>query len=194
VANKNFFGEFKMKTAKIFLIAGLFVMSVGICSLVWANTDTIKGKKQLLRIGVYDSRSIAVAYAYSSFTDNLIQKISKEVHEAEAKGDVETAKKLRGKMEWEQKKRHLQGFGTMPVHQLLSPIKDKLPQIAIDTKVDIIVSKWEFDYISPDADVVDITDELVKLYEPNEKTLKTIEQFKNIKPAPEEEILEHEDH
>lgn len=152
-------------------------------------------KKQAgpLRVGVYDSRCITAAYVHSNFSENEIQKLFDIVHKAEKDGDAEAAKSSREIAEYMQKKRHLQGFGTAPVQELLKPVGDKLPQIARDADVDIIVSKWQIDYQIKDAEFVDITDALVALYHPNEKVLKTIESIKPIEPVSEDEILKIND-
>ncbi|MCE5185956.1 MAG: hypothetical protein LLF76_07510 [Planctomycetaceae bacterium] len=88
---------------------------------------------------------------------------------------------------------HLQGFGTAPVHEMLEPIKDNLPELAAANQVDMIVSKWEFDYIATDAEVKDITDQLVAFYNPGPKQLEWIRQMKDKTPLSEEEILAHPD-
>ena len=174
------------------LIVGLAAIAAGIlwggCAILAAGQEQ---QRTELRVGVYDSRAIAIAYAPSKYTQNEIQKMYDIVHKAEAQGDTETAQKTRDTAEFMQKRRHLQGFGTAPVHELIEPVKDKLPKLAADCQVDAIVSKWEFDYLAPDAAVKDITHELVALFEPNARALNIIAHLKNWVPLPENEILEH---
>ena len=145
-------------------------------------------KKQLLRVGVYDSRAIAIAYAHSSFNDERYKKMKAELDKAEAAGDEQKAAEIKKKGSKEQAKKHLQGFGTAPVHDCLEPVKKKLPEIAKTVGVDIIVSKWEFDYITSDADVVDVTMELAKLFDPGRKAYHWIEQMKDKEPISHEKL------
>lgn len=175
----------------IILVLALFMtgfLAVG-CGMLGASE---REKRALLRVGVYDSRCVTIACVNSRYSQQDIQKIFEIVHKAEAQGDTKTAQRTRKTAEFMQNKRHLQGFGTAPVHDLLEPVKDKLPELAAAAQVNIIVSKWEFDYLAPDAQVKDITDELVALFETNEKAMNSIRQMKDIAPLSEKEILEHE--
>ena len=52
----------------------------------------------------------------------------------------------------------------------------------------MIVSKWEFDYMAPDADMVDVTMKLAKLFNPREKAYMWIEQIKDKDPISAEEL------
>ena len=95
-----------------------------------------------------------------------------------------------GKMQ--QEKQHLQGFGTAPVHEYLEHVKDQILDVAKATAVDVIVSKWEFDYMASDAEVVDITMDLAKLFEPKEKAYQWIEQIKEKDPISAAELQRFE--
>lgn len=180
-----------MKKTGIILIIGVLAcgMLVGGGILKAAQ----KEKRTLLRVGVYDSRAVAIAYAPTKYNDEQYQKMKAELDKAEAAKDTEKVKAIKEQGAKEQQKKHLQAFGSAPVHELLEPFKDQLPELAKANEVDVIVSKWEFDYLAADAEVKDITDAIVALYNPGEKQLKWIEQMKNIAPMPEEEILKHED-
>lgn len=150
-------------------------------------------KRTLLRVGVYDSRAVAIAYADSTYNEEQYQKLKAELDKAQARGDEEKIKAVKEQGSKSQERKHLQGFGTAPVHELLEPVKDKLPAIAAANEVDIIVSKWEFDYLAADAEVKDLTDAVVALFNPGEKQLEWIRQMKDKAPLSEKEILEHQD-
>jgi len=179
--------------AKIGIIIVLALCMTGLlavgCGVLGASE---KEKRALLRVGVYDSRCVTIACVNSKYGQQDIQKMFDIVHKAEAEGDTKTAQRTRRTAEFMQSKRHLQGFGMAPVHDLLEPVKGKLAEVAAAAQVDVIVSKWEFDYLAPDAQVKDITDELVALFETNEKAMNSIRQMKDIAPLSEKEILEHE--
>ena len=170
-------------------ILGLAVLSLGTMFLVCTvQQASAAEKKKLLRVGVYDSRGIAIAYAHSEFNEGWYQKMKAQLDAAEAAGDEQKVKELKEAGEKEQAKKHLQGFGTAPVHEYFEPVKDKIAEVAKEAGVDVIVSKWEFDYLTADAETVDVTNQLAKLFNPGEKAWKWIEQIKDKKPYSHEEL------
>lgn len=165
-------------------------------SLVYLYTSATPAaaaeKKTLLRVGTYDSRAIAIAYINSSEWQSQIAQKQAELQQAQKDGDTEKANQLQ---EWgsaAQSKAHLQGFGTAPVHEYLETVKDQLPQVARQACVDLIVSKWEFDYRADAAETVDLTMPLVSLFHPDEKVLGWIKQLPDHEPLTQDQILKHE--
>ena len=180
-------GKSKMK--RNVCVTGLVVLIVGAgCMVSVGSRVSAGGKKKLLRVGVYDSRGIAIAYCHSHFAGERYEKLKARSDAAEAAGDEQTVEAIKEIGRQQQAKQHLQGFGTAPVHEYLEHVKDQIPDVAKAAGVDVIVSKWEFDYLASDADVVDVTMELAKLFEPNEKAYKWIEQMKDKDPIPTEEL------
>lgn len=174
------------------LITGVAVAAIGLvsvgCGLLRAMEHE---KRELLRVGVYDSRGVAIAYAHSRFGSDAYDALKAQLDNAAAAGDTQAVKAIKEQAKQAQHRKHLQGFGTAPVHEYVELIKEKLPELAAACSVDVIVSKWEFDYLTPDAAVRDITHELVALFEPNERALKIISHLKDWDPLPEKEISEH---
>ncbi|MGD0516386.1 MAG: hypothetical protein ABSA26_02530 [Thermoguttaceae bacterium] len=148
------------------------------------NTKTAKAK---LRVGTFDSRAIAIAYVDTDDFKQALKKMKEEYKKAKADGDEKKAKELGAKGEAQQQLLHTQGFSTASVGEYLERVKDKIPAIAKEVGVDVIVSKWDMVYQSPDAEFVDVTDQLVKLFKPDEKMLKIGEDLKNIPPISLEE-------
>lgn len=179
----------ELRTSTLILMA--VTLGVG-CALTAHSQSNKTPKKELLRVGVYDSRAIVLAYTYSAHNDNIMVKKSTEKKEAEQAGDVEKARQIDAWMNWFAIHRHAQGFGTEPVHDLLACVQKKIPQIAQEAGVDILVSKWEFDYRTSDAAVVDVTDNLARAFDPEPGVFETIEKFKTIAPLSYEEIVRHE--
>lgn len=70
---------------------------------------------------------------------------------------------------------HQQAFSITSVASILEKVKAELPKIAEEAGVDIIMSKWEVAYKNPSIEIVDVTSHLVKLFNPDERTLKTVE-------------------
>lgn len=138
-----------------------------------------------VRIGVYDNRAIALAYAGSGF--NPVAERMGEYKKAKADGDEAKAKELEAWGVSLQRKLHFQGFGRYPVDDLLEPVADQLADVAEAEHLDAIV--WFTDFERDDVEVVDITPELVALYNPNEKTLKWIEQMHQTEPIGLDELV-----
>ena len=178
------------------MILGLVVLSLGMVYAVnAAQTVRAAEKKKLLRVGVYDSRGIAIAYCNSEHWNRVLKEKQAALEQAKKDGDAEKVKEIEAWGPAQQAKAHLMGFGTAPVHECFECVKDELPAVAKKAGVDIIVSKWEMDYFADDADVVDVTMELAKLFEPREKAYQWIEQMKDKEPISAEELqrLEKED-
>ena len=90
-----------------------------------------------------------------------------------------------------QKRLHEQGFGTASVDDIIARIEDKLPGIAKEAGVDVIVSKWTLTYSSPAARFVDVTGLIAAEFDPDERTLKMIRSTVETEPIPLDEI-EHD--
>ncbi|MEI6632651.1 MAG: hypothetical protein WCP22_02400 [Chlamydiota bacterium] len=143
-----------------------------------------------LRLGVYDNRAIAVAYAHSKL--NPVSEKVKEQKKAREEGDTKRVKELDAWGEKHQRELHRQGFGRVPVNDILAQVRDKLPEIARKARVDAIA--WQCDYAGQNVEVVDITRELVLLFDPSEKTLKAVEEVKKHAPLDLDEIEQHHEH
>ncbi|MCI0499948.1 MAG: hypothetical protein L0Y36_09765 [Planctomycetales bacterium] len=178
------------------MVLGLVVLSLGAASL-FNSVQRVSAaeKKKLLRVGVYDSRGIAIAYGNSEHWDKILKGKMAALEQAKKDGNAEKVKELEAWFPAQQAKMHLQGFGTAPMHEYLEKVKDKIPEVAKAAGVDVIVSKWECDYLADDAEVVDVTMELAKLFNPRQKAYEWIGQLKDHKPISAEEIerLERED-
>ena len=88
---------------------------------------------------------------------------------------------------------HKQGFSTWPVDNILERIKGKIPEIASQADVEVIVSKWNIVYQRSGVEFVDVTDHMVKPFDPDENTLKIIKDIQGQDPVPLEELEGHED-
>ena len=171
------------------LIIGLLAVMFGM-SYVFSNglQASAEKKRKLLRVGVYDSRAIPMAYTYSQYGDDFMPKLSREKKEAEAKGDVKKAQELEEQMQQHALKKHKQVFSTTPVHDLLKVIEKKIPGVAKQVGVDLIVSKWQVDYLASDAETVDVTLEMAQAFEPDPSALERIKGLMKTKPLTEEEV------
>ena len=72
-------------------------------------------------------------------------------------------------------------------------IKARLPDIAQQAGVLIIVSKWELNHQSSEVEVVDVTDKRVALFHVNERGLKWCKEIQQKPPLPIEQLSQHMD-
>jgi len=177
-----------MAKKRIMLILVLVVACLGIWAFSAEGKTSEKTDKARLRVGVYDSRAIPMAYTHSQYNAHFMQKKSEEKKEAEAKGDVKKTQKLEEQMQKHALKAHKQVFSTTPVGNLLELVKKKLPEVAKQAGVDVIVSKWQIDYLASDAEVVDVTLDMAKMFEPKPGTLEAIQELMKKEPLAEEEV------
>jgi hypothetical protein len=174
-------------------LAGAAVLGLGVwaCSAGLATAAEKTAEPAGLRVGVYDSRALAVAYVRTPEFSQNVSKLIKERDEAKAAGDMDKVKAIEAQGKAGQARRHEQGFSGAPVDDILETIKDKLPQVAEASGVDMIVSKWQIAYQTPGAKFVDVTDAIVKLFNPDDKALRIIEDLKGKPLIPVEEVRRH---
>ncbi|MAE63706.1 MAG: hypothetical protein CMJ18_05495 [Phycisphaeraceae bacterium] len=158
------------------------------CSVI--ATDSPDETSHGPRIGTYDNRAIAVAFAASRFND-MSERMG-EYEKAKAAGDAARMKELEAWGQARQRRLHRQGFGRVPVDDLLEHVEDQLANVARQTGVDAIT--WHCAYARPDVVTVDVTSEIVALFDPSAKTLRTIRQLRGREPLDLDEIDRHHDH
>lgn len=145
-----------------------------------AATTTAPAAK--VRVGVYDPRAISVAYVHSDLHGATMRGKMAEMKRAEAAGDEKKVKELKAWGEAQQRWRHLQGFCAMPVDDILEQVKDKLPAVAKAANVDVIARRADFS--AADVEVVDVTDEMVKLFAPDDRVWRIVRDLRNKPPLP----------
>ena len=150
--------------------------------------------KAEMRVGVFDSRVVALAFYRSEMHDRELELLADEHNKAKTAGDEKKAKELEARAEAGQKQAHRQTFGTASVDDILQRVKDELPKIAKRASVDVIVSKWAVAYSAPGAQFVDVTDQVVAPFEPDAKTKGIIRQIRDVAPVSAEEIEKHHEH
>src|ERR1035437_4559083 len=136
---------------------------------VTGATAWAQSKETTLRIGVYDSRAIAVAYGNSAEFRKSLDAVKADYQKAKEAKDDKRAKEIETK------------------------IKDSLPGSAKKVGVDVIVSKWEVNYQAPGIKVVDVTDDLVALFHVSAKGLEWVKGIKAHEPVPIEQITDDMD-
>jgi len=150
-----------------------------------------------LRVGTFDSRAVALAYYRKVYRSPefvaRVKKLKEDRDRAKAAGDQEKVKRLEAEGRGEQERSHSQVFGSAPIDEIMAKVKDQLPAVAKQAGVDLIVSKWNLTYRSPDAEFVDVTEPIAKLFQPDEQTLKMIRDLPKQQPLSAEELRKHKD-
>ncbi len=158
----------------------------GVCLVVLAAAVTMAADGTV-RLGTYDNRAIAIAYARSQYLP--VGEAHVEYDRAEAAGDTVRMKEISDGMEALQRQLHRQGFARVPVDDLFEPVAHRLPEIATELDLDAIV--WICDFSGEGVEVVDVTMDLVALYDPTEETLEICRQIRDHDPVGLDE-LDHE--
>jgi hypothetical protein len=175
-----------IKTYYFKFIAALVGMTAAIIALAsaqssWAQERTPPAQE---RIGVYDSRAVAVAYAGSTFQVKKMKELTAQLKTAREAGDTNRISRLEtAGREW-QSNLHRQGFGTAPVDDILAEIASDLPTIQQAAGVTSLVSKWSETELRrrPNAVRIDVTMRLVDAFQPNETQRKRAIEIQKIKP------------
>ncbi|RIK88316.1 MAG: hypothetical protein DCC67_00695 [Planctomycetota bacterium] len=146
-----------------------------------------------VRVGVYDSRSVALAFGRSQKSKAVVDQLLAEAQQAEKAGDLARLEVLKKKGSARQNLRHMQVFGNAPIHDMLPHLQPALAEQARAANLDLIVRDVDIAFQAASVEVVDITQGLVDACQPTEETLEIIRQMKQHPPLPLEEFpLEHE--
>jgi hypothetical protein len=164
---------------------GLVAATLTVCA---GPAAAEKAAKSAMKIGVYDSRGIAIAYARSPEFGEGVARLRADYEQAKAKGDSAQVKKLGQEGSWMQVRLHQRGFSTAGAGDLLAKVAGGLPGIARESGVVLIVSKWEMPWQDASVEIVDVTLPIARLFKPDEQTLKILGELKDQKPIPFDEI------
>ncbi len=178
--------RFRMLFVLIDVLAALAVYTT-----VGAQQQEGKISGSTVRIGTFDSRALAMAYYRSEAFNRQMKDLRAEYEKAKAAGDEKRVKELEAAGPAQQELAHKQGFSTWPVDNILEKIKGKIPEIAKRADVDVIISRWNIVYRRTGVEFINITDLIVKPFDPNEQTLKILKELQKQDPVPLEELEKH---
>jgi hypothetical protein len=145
------------------------------------------------RVGTYDSRAIVLAYLNSAYSRNFMQtmkELSAKMQKAKQENDSEAIKKLNFEGPVRQAILHEKGFGTGSVRFEIMEIKDKIDSLAKAEKIDLVVSKWELNYSDPNCEVIDITEKIASLFNPNDRFKKMTQDILKSEPLKDAFLIE----
>ena len=160
----------------------LLMVAVALATAGQAGEPVLSEKKE--RVGVFDSRSVAVAFAGSEAHEASLRLLVAEHDKAKAAGDIKRVKELEAEGKARQKRAHAQAFSTAPVDDILEHIKEQLPEIKTQAGVSVLISKWDTKELAKhrSAEQVDVTLALVDAFKPSEKQRKSAIEIQRHKP------------
>ncbi len=156
----------------------LFTARGPIDPLGCSNGAAAEERTSALRVGIFDSRGLALAYGRSARPDCLLAKVAelrREHEQARKEGNEDRMKELETEPSALQEQIHKQVFSGAPIDDILALIKDDLPKVAEAADVKLIVSGLL--HSGSDVELVDITLEMCAPFEPDSETLKMIKQI-----------------
>jgi hypothetical protein len=168
---------------------------VSLVTLVASSVGNAQTPSQssILRIGTFDSRAIATAYynsaEFRAEFQEKVHRLERDLEATRAAGDSAQVEKMEAYMPAFQQIMHHQGFGVGSVSGIMESLRDELPQIAQDAGVSMIVSKWEVAHQDASVELVDVTSQIAALFDPTDRVLQWIEDFKELDPIPLDELL-----
>jgi hypothetical protein len=162
------------------------ITTLAVCAMLWA----LQPAPTKVRVGTFDSRAIAIAYARSALFAPIMQGWKDKYEKAKAEKNEAVIKECEAWGPNYHKLQMLQAFSLASVADILEKVKDQLPKAAKEAGVDILVSKWELAYQNPSFEIVDVTPYLVKIFNPDERTLKILEDLSKQPPIPLYEALQ----
>jgi len=138
------------------------------------------------KIGIYDSRAVAVAFCGSATHTKQITELDAEYERALKAGDTEKVERIKSERQGSQTRMHLQGFSTAPVDDILATIEKPMEKIKTANGLSEIVSKWDKEKLKKyrNAKQLDITMDLVRAFAPNERQMKSAVEIQKVKPCP----------
>lgn len=171
-------------------LAGLVSGGVAVAILLTVRTGTIiaDAPGDTIRVGVFDTRAVALAYSRSEWSRD--KAILDQQHQANDAVDQAGEQKLKTAAAWTRMKLQRQVFGRARVDDALAPVLEQLPAIAKAAGVRAITSDLVF--ADKTMEQVDITEQLVALYHPDAKTRKIINDMKGKPPLTEEQLMRME--
>jgi len=159
----------------------LLALSLALATLAFRPTVDIPQ-----RVGVFDSRAVAIACANSPSFNKIPAMLSERMKAAKDKGDKKEIAVIEREGMLHQVMMHEQGFGKGSVIGMIALIKDSIAALAVRENVTLVVSKWEVVYSAKNVELVDLTEKVTEFFQPNEKVkawLKELPKHEPIKDA-----------
>jgi len=172
--------------SSLILVSLIAVIPVSLAASGCASKPAEPAKSPTEKIGVYDSRAVAIAWVGTEAFNQSMDALRKESEKAKATGDRERAAALEKEGAAMQQRLHTQGFSTAPVDDILAHFQDQLAQIRVATGAAALVSKWDEAALAKHAgaEQLDVTEKLVDALHPNDRQRKSALEIVKSKPIP----------
>lgn len=157
-------------------------MRFSVLAAVLLSTIPLISSAQM-RVGVFDSRVIALAHFRSAGFEGPMKELSARMKAAKEKDDKAEIARLQRQAQLHQAHMHDVVFGNASVNDFFPELKERFESAATEEKLSIIVSKWEMPFKSPDVTLVDITDKLVEYYRPDENLRRMLDEVGKTEPV-----------
>lgn len=180
--------KFTITIAVLCVLTGVTLSGAGT-----AAAQSNEASTPQIRVGTFDSRAVAFAYARSDRFKKWLNELTTAADKAEAAGDTTRVKELGEKAQAEHALRSKQVFSTFPAYDVLAKIEGDIPKIASEAGVDVIVSKWDVVYQRQGIEFVDVTELMVQLFRLDEDAQKNLRQLIQQAPIPLSEFGEHDE-
>lgn len=178
-----------MRILKTITIALALLTGIAGILITMQSCQETTSTDDLVRVGIYDSRIVALAYYRSDQFMDYIAQLRQELKEAKEAGDDEKVALIDKTGPGSQELAHKQGFSTMPIPSILEKIKDSIPIIAKRFELDVIMNQWEIIYQKDKVEFIDISMEMISFFNPSEETMEMLDQMYEVEPVPLIEIL-----
>jgi Skp family chaperone for outer membrane proteins len=149
------------------------------------NQEPCFGQSKI-RIGIYDSRAVMLAYFNSGYNKTFMQTLNefnKKKQKATQENDSVAIKKLNFEGPIRQAMLHEKVFGTGSVRNEIMEIKAKIDSLAKAGKIDLVVSKWELNYSNPNCEIIDLTDQITSLFQPDQRFGNMLKELLKTEPT-----------
>lgn len=144
-------------------------------------------KSSALKIGTYDSRLVVLAYTKSDLFKKKMQEMSKESDALLQSKDTVKMKEGAFKMISFSYLLERSVFTSASATSTINLVKDEFPGLAKKAGVGMIVSKWDLNYSNPEIEIVDLTQQIVALFDKAGGDTKTAAEIGQQAPVSEEE-------
>jgi len=153
-----------MKTALALL--GVFV-AVALVALAVPHRPAAAAQQTKVRVGTFRRTELLVAFYRSKRWDQTLRNMMDERRKAKAAGNHVRVKELEAQGQALQERAHRQLAGKATLKEIMEQLQPKLPDVAKQANVRLIVEKPLFHDAS--VEFVDVTDLLVKHFSPARK-------------------------
>lgn len=153
-------------------------------SLFQANTGFAQGNTNRMKIGVYDSRVVVFAWSRSNYFKEQMGKLRQHSDSAMKTNDTLKIKEVSIQAMSYQHLLHQMVFSNGSAASIMELVKEKLPEVAKQAGVSMVVSKYELNYQDPSIEIVDLTMQVSQLFNPSENIDKMGSEIKKSQPIP----------